>query len=39
MNKQNSNVIDYDYIIESNHDYNHVELSSEWKKTDLHGLI
>jgi len=29
MNKQNHNVMDYDYIIESNHDYNHVELSSE----------
>jgi len=41
-NKQNHNVIDYDYI-ESNHDYNHdyicPETSSERKQTHFYGLM
>jgi len=41
-NKQNHNVIDYDYIV-SDHDYNHdyicLETSSERKQTHLHSFV
>jgi len=37
-NKQNDNVIDYDYM-KSNHDYICLETSSERKQTHLHGLM
>jgi len=37
-NKENDNVIDYDYI-ESNHDYICLETSSERKQPHLHGLM
>jgi len=37
-NKQNHNVIDYDYV-GSNRDYIYLETSSEQKQLNLHGLM